>query len=403
MAKAAPLKKKLTEASVRKAQAKPNAYLVWDTVQAGFALRVETSGHKSFKAIYKTGGRARWYHIGAVEALKLDEARRLAGRVMFQVAEGADPQAQRLAARSSGSFEDIAKKYAAYAEGRNKSWRQADALVKRHLLPRWGKMQAAAITRGDVRAMMRAIPAPIVANQTLAGASAIFSWAIKEEVGNIKLNPCHGVERNPTRERERVLSDTELPRFWAAFGEAGMRGMALKMILLTGARPGEVQHMRTEHIVGDWWELPGAPVPALRWPGLKNGRSHRIFLSAPARAIIAELGVEGEGFVFGGERGGVVSRLEGAMAASCEQLDVERATPHDLRRSFGTLVTGMGFGTQAMDRILNHADRKASKITGVYDRYSYSVEDQRIMEAVAARIMELVAGRPSASNVVALR
>jgi hypothetical protein len=30
-----------------------------------------------------------------------------------------------------------------YAKGKNKSWQQADKLVKRYLLQRWGKLQAA--------------------------------------------------------------------------------------------------------------------------------------------------------------------------------------------------------------------------------------------------------------------
>ena len=52
------------------------------------------------------------------------------------------------------------------------------------------------------------IEAPIVANQTLAAASAIFTWAIRQEI--VTVNPCHGVDRNPTAERERVLSDAEI-------------------------------------------------------------------------------------------------------------------------------------------------------------------------------------------------
>jgi integrase len=131
---------------------------------------------------------------------------------------------------------------------RNRSWKQADALVRRHLLPRWGKLQAASITRGDVKTAIAEITAPIVGNQTLAAASAIFSWAIRE--GIVALNPYALVERNETKSRERVLSDSEIPTFWRAFDDAGLgASTALKMILLTGQRPGEVAHMRREHIV----------------------------------------------------------------------------------------------------------------------------------------------------------
>ena len=56
------------------------------------------------------------------------------------------------------------------------------------------------------------IEAPIVANQTLAAASAIFSWAIKQEI--LTVNPCKLVDRNPTTDRERVLSDEEVALLW---------------------------------------------------------------------------------------------------------------------------------------------------------------------------------------------
>ena len=34
---------------------------------------------------------------------------------------------------------------------------------------------------------------------------------------------------------------------------------ALKLILLTGQRPGEVAAMQREHIVDGWWQMPGKP------------------------------------------------------------------------------------------------------------------------------------------------
>ena len=73
----------------------------------------------------------------------------------------------------------------------------------------------------------------------------------------LKLNPCKWVEFNETKSRERVLSESEIQPFWKAFDDAGyIQSLALKMILLTGQRPGEVIHMRTEHIKDGWWELP---------------------------------------------------------------------------------------------------------------------------------------------------
>jgi len=195
------------------------------------------------------------------------------------------------------------------------------------------------------------------------------------------------------------LADSEMPLFWAAFDDAGlMRSMALKMILLTGQRPGEVSHMRTEHIADGWWTLPGAPVAALGWPGTKNGATHRVWLPKAARDIIAELEPE-PGFVFANSAGGAIDKLDKAMRAICKKLKVERATPHDLRRTHGSTITGRGFGREAMNRIQNH---KEGGIASVYDRHQYADENKRILETVSAHIMALVAGKPR-SNVVQLR
>ena len=205
---------------------------------------------------------------------------------MYQVAQDKDPAAERKASRSSGTFEDLAARYAKHAAKKNKTWRKTGKLVTRYLLPKWGKLQAAEINRADVKSMKASIDAPILANQVVAMASAIFGCAIKEEVAAVKINPCLGVERNETKERERVLSDNEVPIFWNAFDDAGlMRSMALKMILLIGQRPGEVSHMRTEHIQDGWWTLPGEPVKKLGWPGTKNGATHRVWLPKAAQDI----------------------------------------------------------------------------------------------------------------------
>jgi 4-hydroxyphenylpyruvate dioxygenase-like putative hemolysin len=67
----------------------------------------------------------------------------------------------------------------------------------------------------------------------------------------------------------------------------------------------------------------------------------------------------------------------------------EKATPHDLRRTHGTTVTGLGFGRDAMNRIQNHRE---GGIASVYDRHQYAEENKKVMEAVANRIMALVTG-----------
>jgi integrase len=380
----APNRRRLSDAFIKTVRPDPaRAIVYWDTLQRGLALRVEPSGHLAWKCIYTIRGRgSRWYHLGAARAIPLSDARRLAARIMVAVAEGEDPHADRLALRGRGSFEQVAQRYLEeHAKKRNKSWRQADALVRRYLLPRWAKLDIGSIRRADVKAAIAAIEAPVLANQVLAAASPIFSWAMRQEI--IAANPCFGVERNDTTSRERVLSDAEIAAFWPHLSAP------LKMILLTGQRPGEVAHLHHAHVVDDrWWAMPGAPDPKTSWPGTKNAQSHRVWLSEPVRELLSDV------FAARTHRRGQMPK---DMRDICAKLGVvEKVTPHDLRRTFCSKVTALGFGRDAMNRVTNH---KEGGIADVYDRHLYAKENERIMETIARHIVALAEG---STNVVEL-
>jgi integrase len=392
-----PNKRQITELTVRKARPKGKPFLIWDTKQRGLALRVQPTGAKSWVVVYNRFGRTRWLTLGAADAIYLSDARMLTAKAMLAVAEGRDPAADKKAERGAGTFADLAERYVeTHAKRHNKSWKQADRLIRRYVLSRWGTLQASSITRGDVKAMLARIAGPILANQVLAAVSAIFTWAVKEEL--VAANPCRSIARNATRSRERVLSDSEMPKFWSAFdGIDATRAAALRMILLTGQRPGEIANMRREHIIDNWWTMPGEPVPGI-WPGTKNAASHRVWLPQPVQKLIAALGDDKSGFVFAGPHGRAVRDLDQAMRMTCKKIAAGRATPHDLRRTFLTKVTGLAFGRDAMDRIANHKEK--GKVTDIYDRFDYADDDQRIMEAVATEIMSLVEPTDTDANVI---
>jgi integrase len=126
-----------------------------------------------------------------------------------------------------------------------------------------------------------------------------------------------------------------------------------------------------------------------------------VWLPSAARALLAELDDEAtEGFVFARQRGRAVYGLDAAMRAICAKLGVERATPHDLRRTHGSTITALGFGRDAMNRIQNHRE---GGIASVYDRHGYAEETKRVMDAVASKIMALAEGHSAGGKVVPLR
>jgi integrase len=110
-------------------------------------------------------------------------------------------------------------------------------------------------------------------------------------------------------------------------------------------------------------------------------------------AAVQELiGTGTSGRVFPG-----ISELDRTMRRIIGELP--HATPHDLRRTWGTTCTGRGFGRENMDRIMNHKPK--GSVTDVYDRADYSAEIKRVMEAVAGHIVGLASGRPAKDNVLA--
>jgi integrase len=394
-----PNKRVLTELYVRKVKPRATAFVVWDLKQRGLVLRIQPSSRRSFSVIYNRHGRTRWLHLGDADAIGLADARQLAAEAMLEVARGHDPASERKAQRSSGTFAELAERYVEqHSRKHNKSWRQGASLISRFALPKWGKLQASAISRSDVRALIAGIEAPIVANQSLAAISAVFTWGTNNDL--IAVNPCHGIKApNPTQRRERALSASELPGVWAALGDLGVAGRCLKTILLTGQRPGECARMRYEHLRDGFWEMPGSPVPSLGWKGTKNSASHRVPISQAARALVGE---GATGFVFAGPRGRPVYALDAIMREVCKKLGLEDLRPHDLRRSCGTMITKLKFGRFAMNRILNH--RRKGDIADTYDVNDYEDENRHIVEAVTARIMSLAEGKGEAgNNVVNLR
>jgi hypothetical protein len=189
---------------------------VYDELQRG--LSVQQSGRKSFVVIYRCAGRPRWHKIGDA-SIGIAAARKIAQRVAFEVASGRDPQGERVSDRAAGSFAELHRLYVdGHAKRFNKSWRQAAKLIENHVLPHLGRAKAAAVSRSDVKTIMaRLADRPPLANAVLVSISAVFSWAVAEEVGGVTSNPCARIRRNETRARERVLSDSEVKLLWPEF------------------------------------------------------------------------------------------------------------------------------------------------------------------------------------------
>jgi integrase len=127
----------------------------------------------------------------------------------------------------------------------------------------------------------------VAANRLLTGLKAAFNWTCENRSRWLKVNPIDAMSK-PHKEvsESRFLTDDELPHIWAAANKLGYPcGDALKLMLLTGQRRGDVSAMQFKHI--DWkkgtWTQPAWINRALGQGGNKARRQH--YLVLPPQAV----------------------------------------------------------------------------------------------------------------------
>ena len=76
-------------------------------------------------------------------------------------------------------------------------------------------------------------------------------------------------------------------------------------------------------------------------------------------------------------------------------------TAHDLRRTAGTMMARLGFGTDTINECLNHIS--ADRMARVYIRDRRQTDQARAFDALGNKLEELIGGATLASNVRVLR
>lgn len=361
----------------------------------GLGLRVWKTGDKlvrSYALRYRKNGPPRKLKIGDASRMSLDQARKEARRLLAMVDRGEDPIAQREDDRQAPTVADLVERYLKYHTSRNKSRDQTARIIKRYVLPALGKKKVADVTRPDVESLKHSITSagkPIAANRVLAILSSMMTYA--EEVGwrLERSNPCRRVRRNPENKRERYLTTAELERLGAALNAAEGKEhpsalAAIRLLLLTGCRKGEILTLRWEHV-----DLQRG---LLLLPDSKTG-AKTVPLGAPAVALLNGLTrVEGNPYVCWGERpGGHLIGLYRAWNRLREAAGLADLRIHDLRHSFASVGAGSGLGLPIIGRLLGHA----TPITTA--RYAHLADHpvQRAADAIAGEIAAALDRRPS--------
>jgi integrase len=374
---------KLTDAFIRNVKPPSTGQVeYWDALTPGFGIRVSYGGRKAFQVLTRINGKLHRFGLGFYPRVSLADARGRAEQLLRDAAKGISPEdrdaeEQREAqAERLNSFRAVA---AEFMEDHAKNLRTRDEMqrmIKTDLLPAWGDRPISSITRADIKALLRekAITAPIAANRLLGLISNIFTWALDEEI--IGASPAVRLKRpSEEHERERSLSTEEITTLWPAFTAIGYPfGHAMKFLLITGQRRGEVSGMKWCEIDGEGWTLPGSRS--------KSKQGHRVPLSSLALDVLRESPHVGE-YVFSA-RGGPIEGWDAAKQRLAAPIAPWRI--HDLRRTFATHLRSLGVDRLVVSKLLNHAE---AGVTRIYDRYALDAERTAAMEKWAQRLREI--------------
>lgn len=428
---------------------KPAEKEYWIREGQGFSLRVLPSGEKVWYYIYTFEGRKRYMKLkdGGYPDVSLSDARKEFDIAKVKVKNGVDPltekQEVKESRRKAPMVSDLVKDYIErHAKRFKRSWAKDEQMLNREVVPAWGERKAADIVKRDVNQLLEKIVdrgSPIMANNTFAVIRKMFNWAIEQDV--LQYSPCIGVKPpSPKVSRERVLTDAEIKTLWTNIERDDLHmspdsKRALKLILVTAQRPGEVIGMHTDEIDGRWWTIP-----AIR---SKNKRAHRVYLTKTALELIGDLKIidtdtgdfKSKGFIFpspkktsGAKNGNkpIPAKPFGDTALAVtvginlahpvkdkngkplfnadgkpvteNRLGIAKFTPHDLRRTANTLMASAKIIKEYRERVLNHT---LEKLDGTYNLHDYDDEKQMALETLERKLISITTGKPN--NVIPMQ
>ena len=234
-------------------------------------------------------------------------------------------------------------------------------LLRRYVLPFFGEMPVAGITRADVQRWFASMSAtPGNANRVLPVLSVMMRRAELCELRRQGSNPCRNMRRYRTTPRERFLSAEELERLGSVLDHAEdqQAAAAIRLLLFTGARSSEITGLKWDWIQGSRAILPDS----------KTGPK-TIQLPAPARAVLAAL-PRVSAFVFpDGQGDGPMADLGKRWHKLRRLAGLEDVRVHDCRHTYASHAVMIGLDLYTVGRLLGHADTAAT------ERYAHLADD----------------------------
>lgn len=423
---------KITKRTIDASAPRKQRYTVFDSVVPGFGLRVYPTGAKSWIFEYRPGEGGRRIAkkritIGRLGDYTPEAARKRADGLRALVKTGIDPQSEKARQREALSVTELAEVFLDNhigAKRKPKTRTHYEDLLRRLVLPKLGKTKAKDVARADLaRLHLVHKDTPFQANRILAVVGSMYGFGARHGLVPEGCNPARGVERFRESGRERYLSVEELERLGAAIRVAETSGIpwqikpsgkvkhvpkaeqvtrigehaaaALRLLIFTGARVGEILTLKWEHVDFNRG--------LLRLPDSKTGQKV-IVLNSPAVAVLSNVPCIGV-YVIAGESAGTPDErpradLKRPWAMVRRHAGLNDVRIHDLRHNFAAFGAGGGLGLPIIGKLLGHTQPQTTA------RYAHLDADplRRASNAVGAALSAAMGEQqPTEGNVVPLK
>jgi integrase len=419
----------LTKRTIDAAKAQTRDQFLWDGAEHGLGLKVTPAGSKIFILQKTVQGRLKRITLGAYGDLTLEAARKRAGRLNGEIANGRDPVADARAQRaererverSEKTVSDLWDRYwleIVSSENRPSTAAEKRRMWKSRIEPAIGSLKLKDVTDQDVGAIVRG-PVKLddegrpVRGRGAAGnlyrllhhlfAKALV-WGMRpRELGN----PLENLAEPKVPRRERLLKSGEVGALLTAIQDARVKKpeqeskpkklehetvlAAIEALILTGARTAEVLNLRWDDVRKEELELH------LR--DTKTGFSRRP-ISPEAMAVIERVTrLPGCPFVFRSPRYPDLpveyTAVRLAFKRMADAAGVTRCTLHTVRHWFST-ATAKRVGNPRVGMSLT-----GHKSHAAYMGYVHNEEDEA--RALADEIGAFAASLRRRDNVVPLQ
>jgi integrase len=360
-----------------------------DTLVPQLWARLTSAGTLTFSIITRTrDGRQVRPTLGQWPTLSLAQARKDARDTLAAIRAGADPTAEREAARKAHATAEaqptVAQRLTEWQDAKAGEWKPGYACEVRRMADRiigpvlgdraladvtradWMQLVSDVRTKGtprskpaspDTRKTPKRKPAPGTASWLYATASSFLSHA--EAMGWIEAHPLprKGLTKIAPKvaSRDRVLSDTEVIALWRASAKRSPKSRCfIRLLLLTGCRQDEAANVAKGEIDRDAgrWVIPCERT--------KNAREITVPLNDLALAELAAIWPDeraGDGYrLLGAIDGGgfagfsaLKRRIDRDLTAAGHQLAQWRW--HDLRRTVRTGLSRLGPAEKQTNRV----------------------------------------------------